>query len=61
MLCRHCGTEIADRALICYRCGAATTDPEFAPPAPARTVPWAVIVLAVLLILLALAAGLFLM
>jgi hypothetical protein len=27
MLCRHCGTEIADKALICYRCGAATTDP----------------------------------
>jgi NhaP-type Na+/H+ or K+/H+ antiporter len=24
--CRNCGTEIADRALICYRCGAATTD-----------------------------------
>ena len=27
MQCRHCGTEIADKALICYRCGAATTDP----------------------------------
>ena len=27
MICRHCGTEIADNALICYRCGAATTDP----------------------------------
>lgn len=27
MLCRTCGTEIADRALICFRCGAATTDP----------------------------------
>jgi hypothetical protein len=27
MQCRQCGTEIADKALICYRCGAATTDP----------------------------------
>lgn len=27
MLCRHCGTEIADKAIICYRCGAGTTDP----------------------------------
>ena len=27
MLCRSCGTEIADKALICFRCGAATTDP----------------------------------
>jgi hypothetical protein len=27
MLCRHCGTEIADRAIVCFRCGAGTTDP----------------------------------
>ncbi len=27
MQCRHCGTEIADKAIVCYRCGAATTDP----------------------------------
>lgn len=27
MLCKHCGTEIADKAIVCYRCGAATTDP----------------------------------
>jgi hypothetical protein len=34
MRCRHCGTEIADKALICFRCGAATTEPTFkrAPP-----------------------------
>jgi len=24
--CRQCGTEIADKALICYRCGRSTTD-----------------------------------
>lgn len=27
MTCKACGTEIADKALICFRCGAATTDP----------------------------------
>ena len=36
MLCRHCGTEIADKALICYRCGAATTDPIYKPPSAGR-------------------------
>ena len=32
MKCKHCGTEIADKALICYRCGNATTEPRFKPP-----------------------------
>ncbi|MEO8521086.1 MAG: hypothetical protein ABI603_06975 [Acidobacteriota bacterium] len=27
MECRHCGTEIADKAIVCYRCGAGTSDP----------------------------------
>lgn len=27
MVCKHCGTEIADKAIVCYRCGAGTTDP----------------------------------
>ncbi len=27
MICRHCGTEIADKALVCYRCGHATAEP----------------------------------
>jgi hypothetical protein len=31
MVCRKCGTEIADKALICYRCGAAVTEPIFQP------------------------------
>ena len=33
MTCRHCGTEIATKALICYRCGNATTEPRVKPPA----------------------------
>ena len=33
MICAHCGTEIADKALICFRCGNATTEPRIKPPA----------------------------
>ena len=33
MLCRSCGTEIADKAIVCYRCGAGTTDPVRKPAA----------------------------
>ncbi len=27
MKCRNCGTEIADKAIVCYRCGLGTTEP----------------------------------
>ena len=37
MTCRSCGIEIAEKALICYKCGAATTDPVFQPPASGRS------------------------
>ena len=33
MRCKYCHTEIADKALICYRCGNATTEPRIKPPA----------------------------
>ena len=36
MTCRQCGIEIADKALICYRCGTATAEAKFAPAAPRR-------------------------
>jgi hypothetical protein len=36
MLCRNCGTEIADKALICFRCGTATSEPRVAPPRTGR-------------------------
>jgi len=32
MICSNCGTEIADKALICYRCGQATTAPRVKAP-----------------------------
>ena len=31
MQCRNCGTEIADKALICYRCGTATAEAKYQP------------------------------
>jgi hypothetical protein len=36
MICSNCGTEIADKALICYRCGQATAEPRIKPPAPGQ-------------------------
>ena len=36
MICRTCGTEIAEKALICYRCGEATIAPRLQPVAPRR-------------------------
>jgi hypothetical protein len=51
MKCRNCGTEIADKALICYRCGEATTTPKVAPPPPPRERgPWAVVIAILVLI-----------
>ena len=35
MVCRQCGTQIADKALICFKCGIATTERRVAPPASA--------------------------
>ena len=32
MKCRYCGTDIAEKALICYKCGNATTEPRIKPP-----------------------------
>jgi membrane protein YdbS with pleckstrin-like domain len=56
--CKNCGTEIADKALICYRCGEATVAPRIQPPPePARRGPIPVIV-AILVIIAAAAAGL---
>jgi len=34
MQCRKCGAEIADKALICYRCGTATTEARYQPALP---------------------------
>ena len=50
MQCRNCGTEIADKAIVCYRCGAGTTDPVRAPvPVRPRRRPGLPLVAAVVL------------
>ncbi len=55
MICQHCGTDIADKALICFRCGAATSERVREPvPAPNRSSTrraWIPIGLAAVLIL----------
>jgi hypothetical protein len=56
MQCRNCGTEIADKAIVCYRCGVGTTDPVRKPaplPSGRRGLP---LVAGILPLLLALAA-----
>jgi hypothetical protein len=58
MLCKHCGTEIADKAIICYRCGAGTTFPVRQPaPMKRRANPLLSFVTVVLLLLMALYMG----
>jgi uncharacterized membrane protein YvbJ len=66
MQCRQCGTEIADKALICYRCGTATTEAKYQPaPLPgkgassSRTLVLTVIVIAVLVLMALYFGGVF--
>ena len=33
MQCRNCGAAIADKALICYKCGTAATEAKYQPAA----------------------------
>jgi hypothetical protein len=57
MLCKHCQTEIADKALICYRCGHATTERRVEPVALRRKrSPLPLVVLIVLIVLALIAA-----
>ena len=57
MTCRQCGTEIADKAIVCYRCGTATTEPTFRASAVPRSRSAISLVTSVLaIVLLALSA-----
>ena len=55
MICRSCGTEIADKAIVCYRCGAPTAEPAPRPAAgrgsPSAAARWAIA--AVVLVIMA--------
>jgi len=54
MKCKHCGTEIADKALICFRCGQATFEARRKPPAAAagRRVSSLIVTLALIALVL---------
>ncbi len=56
MKCRECGTEIAEKALICFRCGASVQEAVHKPYVPTKKkrpiivyVIFAILVLAALL------------
>ena len=53
MLCKQCGTEIADKALVCYRCGTATFEAKVKPPQPGRRKPRLLVIAAMLVLILA--------
>jgi hypothetical protein len=58
MQCRQCGTEIADKAIVCFRCGAGTSDPvrKAAAAKPLRN-PFLTAGMLIVLLLLALYLG----
>jgi len=49
--CRHCAAEIAEKAIVCYRCGTPTADlpsPSLQGPRPGLPVwVWVVVVLVI--------------
>jgi hypothetical protein len=53
MKCRECGTEIAEKALICFRCGASVTEAVTKPYVGKKKRPTVVYVVFVLLVLIA--------
>ncbi len=59
MTCKNCGTEIADKALICFRCGQATFEAQRKPAAQAgrRSNPIVTVVALIVLVLAALFLG----
>ncbi len=54
MVCQNCGTEIADKALVCFRCGQPTVAAVRKPALPPSR--WRSLVALIALVLLALAA-----
>lgn len=59
MICQHCGTEISDRAIVCFRCGQSTSALPGGRPAPARRAAAQPLWLAVSALLVLVAGGLF--
>lgn len=60
MKCRECGTEIADKALICFRCGASVDEPVHKPYVARKTSRSPIVyIIFIVLVLLALIFGFF--
>lgn len=58
MICPTCRTEIADNALVCYRCGRATAAPGLPEKAPApRSSQWLTVLALVVLVVAGLLLG----
>lgn len=58
MTCRSCGAQIADRAIVCYRCGTPTEEPvKHDKPAALSVMP---IIVVVILVAVGIAAWLYL-
>jgi lipopolysaccharide export LptBFGC system permease protein LptF len=58
VICRQCGTEISDKAIVCYRCGHATSVPAAGRPPAARGARHQPVWLAVTALLVLIAGGL---
>jgi hypothetical protein len=58
--CRNCGAEIAEKAIICYRCGEATTEARFKAPPSDRLRSRLQSIVSVLAIILAVLLALYL-
>jgi hypothetical protein len=58
VICRQCGTEISDKAIVCYRCGHATSAPAAGRPPAARGAGNQPLWLAVTALLVLIAGGL---
>jgi hypothetical protein len=56
MTCRSCGSTIADKAIVCYRCGTPTADPATAAAPARRPRPFPRLAMLAILAILALSA-----
>jgi protein-S-isoprenylcysteine O-methyltransferase Ste14 len=52
MICSNCGIEIADKALICFRCGQATFEARRAPALPPARGRHVILVVAMIVLIL---------
>jgi hypothetical protein len=57
--CQHCGTEISDKAIVCFRCGLSTLAPAPSRPVAGRRAGSQPAWLALTALLVLVAAGLF--